>query len=172
MALFGIERGAEAGCREALAAARLMSERIPELNASLQAELDRPLRIGIGIHCGATIVGEMGYGNAAAITAIGDAVNTASRLESLTKNFACELVVSEKTVSRAGLDLSAFPQREIEIRGRREMLAVRTLTSAAELPAVGAAPIRRIELASAMTSAPRQQAINLGDGPAVGRSDL
>jgi adenylate cyclase len=172
MALFGIERGPEAGCREALAAARLMSERIPELNTSLQAELDQPLRIGIGIHFGATIVGEMGYGNAAAITAIGDAVNTASRLESLTKNFACELVVSEKTVSRAGLDLSAFPQREIEIRGRREMLAVRTLTSAAELPAAGAAPIRRIELASAMTSAPRQQAINLGGGPAVGRSDL
>jgi adenylate cyclase len=135
MALFGIERGAQAGCREALAAARLMSERIPELNASLQAELDRPLRIGIGIHCGPTIVGEMGYGNAAAITAIGDAVNTASRLESLTKNFACELVVSEETVSRAGLDLSAFPQREIEIRGKREMLAVRTLVSAAELPA-------------------------------------
>jgi adenylate cyclase len=135
MALFGIERGAQAGCREALAAARLMSERIPELNASMQAELDRPLRIGIGIHCGPTIVGEMGYGNAAAITAIGDAVNTASRLESLTKNFACELVVSEEAVSRAGLDLSAFPQREMEIRGKREMLAVRTLVSAAELPA-------------------------------------
>jgi adenylate cyclase len=135
MALFGIERGAQAGCREALAAARMMSERIPELNASLQAELKRPLRIGIGIHCGPTIVGEMGYGIAAAITAIGDAVNTASRLESLTKNFACELVVSEETVSRAELDLSAFPQREIEIRGKREMLTVRTLVSAAELPA-------------------------------------
>ena len=48
MALFGIERGAQAGCREALTAARLMSERLPELNASLRAELDRPLRIGIG----------------------------------------------------------------------------------------------------------------------------
>jgi class 3 adenylate cyclase len=76
----------------------------------------------------------MGYGNTAAITAIGDAVNTASRLESLTKNFACELVVSEETVSRAELDLSAFPQREIEIRGKREMLAIRTLASAAQLP--------------------------------------
>jgi len=42
----------------------------------------------------------LGHGNAAVITAIGDAVNTASRLESLTKNFACELVVSEETVSR------------------------------------------------------------------------
>jgi adenylate cyclase len=146
MALFGIERGAHTGCREALAAARLISARLDELNASLGGELDRPLRIGIGIHCGPAIVGEMGYGNAASITAIGDAVNTASRLESLTKNFACELVVSDETVSRAGLDLSGSPLHEIEIRGKREMLAVRIVERAAELPAAGAVPIRRIEL--------------------------
>jgi adenylate cyclase len=146
MALFGIERGAHAGCREALAAARLISVRLDELNASLGTELDRPLRIGIGIHCGPAIVGEMGYGNAASITAIGDAVNTASRLETLTKNFACELVVSDETVSRAGLDLSGSPLHEIEIRGKREMLAVRIVERAAELPAPGTAPIRRIEL--------------------------
>jgi adenylate cyclase len=149
MALFGIERGAHAGCCEALAAARLISVRLDELNASLGAELDRPLRIGIGIHCGPAIVGEMGYGNAASITAIGDAVNTASRLETLTKNFACELVVSDETVSRAGLDLSGCPLHEIEIRGKRELLAVRIVERAAELPAPGTAPIRRIELVNA-----------------------
>jgi adenylate cyclase len=149
MALFGIERGAHTGCREALAAARLISARLDELNASLGGELDRPLRIGIGIHCGPAIVGEMGYGNAASITAIGDAVNTASRLESLTKSFACELVVSDETVSRAGLDLSGSPLHEIEIRGKREMLAVRIVKRAAELPAAGAVPIRRIELVDA-----------------------
>src|SRR5262249_37335130 len=114
MALFGIESGTRPGCREALAAARLMSERLNELNLSLEAELDGPLRIGIGIHCGPVIAGEMGYGNAAAITAIGDAVNTASRLENLTKEYNCELVVSEETVARAGLDLSEFPRHEIE----------------------------------------------------------
>ncbi len=149
MALFGIERGAHTGCREALAAARLISARLDELNASLGAELDRPLRIGIGIHCGPAIVGEMGYGNAASITAIGDAVNTASRLETLTKNFACELVVSDETASRAGLDLSGSPLHEIEIRGKREMLAVRIVQRAAELPTAGAAPIRQIELVDA-----------------------
>src|SRR6201997_1304200 len=149
MALFGIERGAHTGCREALAAARLISARLDELNASLGGELDRPLRIGIGIHCGPAIVGEMGYGNAASITAIGDAVNTASRLESLTKSFACELVVSDETVSRAGLDLSGSPLHEIEIRGKREMLAVRIVKRAAELPAAGAVPFRRIELVDA-----------------------
>ena len=142
MALFGIERGAQIGCKEALTAARLISVRLPELNVSLRAELDRPLGVRIGIHCGPTIVGEMGHGSAAAITAIGDAVNTASRLESLTKNFACELVVSEETVSRAGFDLSDFPLHEVEIRGKREMLAVRTPASAAELPTAGAGPKR------------------------------
>jgi adenylate cyclase len=148
MALFGIESTPQAGCREAIAAARLMSERLAELNLSLRAELDFPLRIGIGIHCGPVIVGEMGYGSAAAITAIGDAVNTASRLENLTKEYDCELVVSDETVARAGADLSEFPRHEIEIRGKREMLAVTTLNRAADLPAPGAGAIRRSERAA------------------------
>jgi len=149
MALFGVDSGAAAGCREALSAARLMSERLGELNLSLQGELDRPLRIGIGIHCGPVIVGEMGYGNATAITAIGDAVNTASRLEGLSKAYECELVVSDETVARADLDLSGFPRYEIEIRGKREMLAVRTLGRAADLPLPGGAPTRKSEPATA-----------------------
>ncbi len=149
MALFGVRSGTAAGCREALAAARLMSERLGELNLSLQGELDRPLRIGIGIHCGPVIVGEMGYGNASAITAIGDAVNTASRLEELSKTYECELVVSDETVARAGFDLAGFPRYEIEIRGKREMMAVRTLERGADLPAPGAAPARQPEPATA-----------------------
>jgi adenylate cyclase len=119
------------------------------LNLSLRVELDQPLRIGIGIHCGPVIVGEMGYGNAAAITAIGDAVNTASRLEGLSKEYECELVVSDETVARADLDLSGFPRYEIEIRGKREMLAVRTLGRAADLPLPGGAPTRKSEPATA-----------------------
>ena len=143
MALFGIESGAQQGCREALTAARLMSERMGELNASLRGEIERPLRIGIGIHAGPIIVGEMGYGGATAMTAIGDAVNTASRLEELTKEYTVELVVSEAVVSRAGFNLSGFPRQEVEIRGKTETLAVRTLTSAAELPASAAEPSLR-----------------------------
>jgi adenylate cyclase len=139
MALFGIESGAQQGCREALTAARLMSERMGELNASLRGDIERPLRIGIGIHAGPIIIGEMGYGGATAMTAIGDAVNTASRLEELTKEYTVELVVSEAVVSRAGFDLSGFPRQEVEIRGKTETLAVRTLTSAAELPSSAAA---------------------------------
>ena len=134
MALFGLDSGVEAGCREALAAARGMSERMQSLNAALVHDHAEPLRIGIGIHTGPAIVGEMGYGKAVSITAVGDSVNTASRIEGLTKTYACELVISEAVALRAGLDLGDAPRHEIEIRGRVERLVVRTFASARDLP--------------------------------------
>jgi len=134
MALFGIDEGAPAGCRHALEAARLMSIRLDDLNRTLEHEIDAPLRIGIGIHVGPVIVGEMGYGPATQLTAVGDAVNTASRLETLSKDFACELVVSDDVAIRAGLDMSAFEPHEVEIRGRRQPLVVRAIAHGAKLP--------------------------------------
>ena len=95
--------------------------------------LDQPLRIGIGLHAGPAIVGEMGYDRAASLTAIGDTVNTASRLESLTKDFKVELVVSQELVDRAGVDLSAAPLHEVDIRGRQGTLAVRAIVRARDL---------------------------------------
>jgi len=74
MALFGIGDGPADGSKRALAAARQMSLNLVELNRSLGPELNEPLRIGIGIHAGPAIVGEMGYARATTLTAIGDAV--------------------------------------------------------------------------------------------------
>src|SRR5262249_56365128 len=75
----GLDSGVEGGCREALAAAKDMAERMVILNRALIHDISEPLRIGIGIHTGPAIVGEMGYGTAVSITAVGDAVNTPSR---------------------------------------------------------------------------------------------
>src|SRR2546425_13305004 len=102
-----------------------MSDRREPLNRALVHAISEPLRIGIGIHTGPAIVGEMGYGTAVSITAVGDSVNTASRIESLTKTYACELVISEAVVLRAGIDVGAAPRHEIEIRGRVQRLAGR-----------------------------------------------
>ena len=133
MALFGIERGPDVGSRNALAAARAMSDRLDELNRALANDLETPLRIGIGIHVGPVIVGEMGYGSATSVTAIGDAVNTASRLEAMTKEFGAQLVISDPVAERAGLDSKDFPGHDIEVRGRESGLTVRVIESAGSL---------------------------------------
>ena len=127
MALFGIEGDLASVCRQSLAAAKAMGVALAELNRTLENDLDEPFRMGIGIYAGPAIVGEMGYGAATGITAIGDAVNTASRLETMTKEFAAQLVVSQDVAERAGVDLSDYPRHEIEVRGREEPVAVRVV---------------------------------------------
>jgi adenylate cyclase len=135
MALFGLETAPDQACRQALAAARGMAAGMDELNRLLRNDLEDPLRIGIGIHIGTVIVGEMGYAEAMSVTAIGDAVNTASRLEDMTKELGGQLVVSESVARRAGVDLSGFANREIEVRGRSEPLTVYVVPNARDLPA-------------------------------------
>jgi len=74
--------------------------------------------MGLGIHCGEVIVGSMGPPTAQTFTAIGDAVNVTARLESLTKDFGCALVLSEEAAQRAGLDMNGHAKRVTGVRGR------------------------------------------------------
>jgi adenylate cyclase len=133
MALFGLSSDPALACRQALEAARRMSIALDDLNEALSGDLDQPLRIGIGLHAGATIVGEMGYERATQLTAIGDTVNIASRLESLSKDFTVELVVSEELLQLAGMDLPDAGRQEVDIRGRQGRMAVRTVRKASDL---------------------------------------
>lgn len=134
MALFGVDRPVGEAARQSLIAAKLMAQRLDELNESLSTELREPLRIGIGLHVGPAIIGEMGYGKATSLTAVGDSVNTASRLEAMTKEFSAQLVVSEAVAGHANIDLSAFPSHDIGVRGRTENISARVIMQAADLP--------------------------------------
>jgi len=127
MALFGVDLSAQEGCRRALAAARGMASSIETLNRELGPELPDPLKIGIGIHVGPAIVGRMGYGEGAQLTAVGDTVNVAARLEQLTKEYGCVLVMSEEVAARAEVDVSALPRHELTVRNRAGVLAVRVV---------------------------------------------
>jgi len=124
MALFGIEARPDTACRQAILAAGAMIERVEALSRVLGGELEIPLRVGIGIHTGPVVVGEMGYASTRYLTAVGDTVNTASRLEGLTKDYGCELVVSEEAVARAGLDAADYPHHELALRNRDAPLRV------------------------------------------------
>jgi adenylate cyclase len=118
MAMYGVSGSIEEGCRNAVAGAAAMARRLDELNQRLAHDLPEPLRMGLGIHCGEVIVGSMGPPTAQTFTAIGDAVNVTARLESLTKDFGCALVLSEDVARRAGLDMGAHPKRTTGVRGR------------------------------------------------------
>jgi adenylate cyclase len=140
MALFGVDHDPETACRQALAGARAMAIALERLNRELAHDLREPLRIGIGLHVGPTILGHMGYRQATSLTAVGDTVNVAARLEALTKEFDVEMVVSTRLAERAGIDLGTFEERQIEIRGRRRPLRVRLVADARTLPADAAPP--------------------------------
>jgi adenylate cyclase len=133
MALFGVERGGDVGCAEALAAAGGMVARVRDLSEALGDELDAPLRLGIGIHVGPAVVGGMGYGQAVYLTAVGDTVHVAARLEALTKDYGCELVISSDVAVRARLDVSDLARHELTLRNRQTPLTVIVAPSAAAL---------------------------------------
>jgi len=133
MALFGVESGPEEGCRQALAAAQAMIKRVDQLSGALAEELSAPLRIGIGIHCGPAVVGRMGYGETIHVTAIGDTVNVASRLQDATKEFHCQLVISAEVAKQSGLNTATLPRHELTVRNRREALEVFAVEEVAAL---------------------------------------
>jgi len=119
LALYGLNaKDPMRGPAEALRGAREMLARLDQLNRRLVGELVQPLRIGIGIHFAEAIVGSMGPPRSQIITAIGDAVNTAARLEGLTKEYDCSLILSRRAAEAAGLDPSAHQLHDVAVKGR------------------------------------------------------
>jgi adenylate cyclase len=128
LALYGLGGASETrlpdACRAALEAAADMQARIERLNESMGQELKAPLRIGIGIHAGVAIVGILGPPQEPIYSAIGDMVNTAARLENMTKSFGCTLVVSAEVLRQAGIDAEAGIEHQVRVRGKTERLTV------------------------------------------------
>ncbi|MEL0018591.1 MAG: adenylate/guanylate cyclase domain-containing protein, partial [Rickettsiales bacterium] len=132
MALYGLETSYEEACRDAIAGAVEMQRRMERINLAFEKDVGRRLRIGVGVHSGDAIVGMMGPPASPIISAIGDNVNVAARLEGLTKDYACGIVLSAETAERGGVDCNAYPRYEAELRGRDDKFAVFTLPDEAD----------------------------------------
>lgn len=124
MALYGLDTDIAVGCQQALAGAQSMLRRLEDLNARLDAELSEPLRIGIGIHAGEAIVGSMGPPATPIVSALGDNVNIAARLESQTKEFDVPLMVSARVLEYGGVDTVSLDMREMPVKGRERPVRV------------------------------------------------
>jgi len=128
MALYGLapERKQYA-CRDALAGAADMLQRVEQLNQQLQREFNESVKIGIGIHGGDAIVGTMGPPRTPLLTAVGDNINIAARLEAKTKELDCDLIVSVATLDTEDIEFENGNIDEVEVRGRNNRVQVRLL---------------------------------------------
>ena len=134
MALYGLySADAATGAADAVRGAREMLVRLDQLNHRLRADLRHPLQIGIGIHHSEAIVGAMGPPRSQIITAIGDTVNTCARLESLTKDYGCVVIISRQAAEAAGLRLVGRDLQQAPVKGRIEPVEFYALGSLADL---------------------------------------
>jgi adenylate cyclase len=107
----------------ALEAALLMQKRIRAMDTDFVKRGWPILHVGVGLNCGEMNVGDMGSRFRRAYTVMGDAVNLASRLEGLTKEYGVSILVSENMVTAA----QGFVYREIDkvvVKGRQEGVAI------------------------------------------------
>ena len=120
LAVFGAPLSAGNDCQNALAAARRILRELDELIS--QGALP-PTQVGIALHTGDAIVGNIGSAERKEFTVIGDVVNVAFRLEALNKDFHSRLLISEP-VRQAAEVHDARPVAPIRVRGRNEPVAV------------------------------------------------
>ena len=116
LAVFGapLSKGSD-DCVNAMAAARQIMR---ELDSLVSASDVPPTQIGIALHAGLAIVGNVGSADRKEYTVIGDVVNVAFRIEALNKEFGSTLLISKPVRSHAGIE--AEPMPPMMLRGRRE----------------------------------------------------
>jgi class 3 adenylate cyclase/CHASE2 domain-containing sensor protein len=118
MCFFGAPQPLARPASAAVAAARDMLARLERLNADFKAQGLEPIAVGIGLHVGEAIVGHVGSDDRNEYTAIGDAVNTASRIEELTKKLGHALLISKNVFEELEQRENFTPLGEHPVRGR------------------------------------------------------
>lgn len=135
LALFE-SRDAASSARAGLRAVEGIGAALKRFNDQMVSEGGTPIAIGIGLHLGDVVLGEIGAAGNAPRTLIGDTVNTASRLESKTKDLSVQLLVSEAVLQAAGYDTAGADLLTLELRGVDHPLNALALADSTGLGAV------------------------------------
>ncbi len=133
MATFGTPRTAADDASRALACARGMAESVAEWNRERLRAGERPIEVGIGVHYGPVVLGNIGDEKRLEFAVVGDTVNVASRLESLTRDLGVSLIASEALIAEVRATSGALAlledlrPDERPLRGRAGTMPVWTL---------------------------------------------
>lgn len=122
MAIFGAPLRDDDHCRHGIEAGLAILARIEELVAAGKIPATR---VGIGLHAGRAVVGNVGSAMRKEYTVIGDVVNVASRVEALNKQFGSRLLVTEQVREASGMPDEAFLAKPaLTVRGRDEPVQI------------------------------------------------
>lgn len=108
MATFGAPRAGVDDAARALACARDLVAQLDELNAQRRAQGEAALAVGIGLHYGSVISGDVGDERRLEFTVIGDTVNVASRIERMTRDLGLTILASDELIRAAGTPPTDF----------------------------------------------------------------
>lgn len=125
---------AEDACRSVDAALAMRTE-LAILNQGWRGKNMTELSIGIGIHQGEAVVGEIGSHERAELTAIGDCVNLGSRLEGATKEYGLDLLISDAVQQRIATRFICRTADLVRVKGKRKPVEVFTVVGPLQLSA-------------------------------------
>ncbi len=124
MAVFGAPVSRDAPATQAVTAALEMAEIAVEFKKWMAGRFpDRDIPefdIGVGVHTGRVVTGNIGHEKRMDYTAIGDAVNVAARIESSTKTVGCRVLVSREALEAAGSGFETGKEAKLTVKGRKQ----------------------------------------------------
>jgi len=124
MGVFGAPLTDSDDAERAVKAGKEMVEMSAKLNSFWKDEGMPEMRIGIGMHTGEALVGVMGCHERREYDVIGDVPNTASRIESLNKDFGSSFLITEATYQRVSHCITCEDMGEVAVRGKEEKIRV------------------------------------------------
>ena len=124
MAVFGAPLYIEEHAQFSVRAALGMRESLVQFNKERAAQGKEAIRIGVGISSGEVITGNIGSSKRMDYTAIGDGVNLSARLESITKLYGCDLVISEFTHKFVADEIKSRELDVIRVKGKTQPVRI------------------------------------------------
>jgi adenylate cyclase len=129
VAVFGQRTDAKTACRQAFASLKLIARNLGQLSDLLRDDIGGQLGYGIGVDGSSTVSGEIGYGEHTTVTAFGDALSVAARLQDLTKELRCDALVSDVVMRLGEIDTTEYPRYTAVLRGFEKPVPVRIVRS-------------------------------------------